>query len=822
MPIFAAILCEKQNHKPIKSYMKIYKYAGFGAVAALMFLTACNDGVDSGCGTGTIFPQVSYDSEVVSAHGDSGSRAAEIGDITVGDLTLSLKSDDGLVNESFPASEFPSDRQFPVGGYAMTASYGNLAEEGFEMPGVYGEACFSVLEGETTAVELTALPSKAMVSLTFDDALTGYMTKLSAGLHTPGGAYIDYASTETRPIYLKPGNVALSVSFTKPNGAKGSMEVTTFKAEARHHYHLKMNLGGNGVGSVESIVVTFDDNLQQQDVELDISDLVLSAPAPEVEAVGFANGERIEVIEGSAFASAPRFDIHARGGIARAVLTTRGESLIAQGWPAEIDLGNADASQQQALTSLGFKDMGLFRKVGNYASFSLEEVAAHIPASADADSPVEFTLVVTDRSGKMSEPVGFSVVVARQNIGLSFADGYAYAGEETIEVVVSASGSGNLSEALKMQYETDRGDFSDAVIAAITPLGSAANEYKVNVNVPADARIPFRLRAVCGSTVTEPVEVPMLSAPKVTVNTNDVFATHAWATVSATGYDPFSRNFTAEISTDGGKTYSAATFTRSGSDLHLTGLTPSSTVYLRVRTGALVSSPVTIRTEAAAPVENGEFDEWAESAISCGAYGGTNFTPAGPWDTLNSLTTSATNALDGRSYHIGTVPSDDAHSGMAGVVRTVGWKASGATPYNKQPENHTAGELYLGTYTNEGPSYGIPFTSRPSGLKFWAKFDKFNAADKGLVVIEVLDSKNNVIASGRLTPDNADYRQLTVGLTYKRNASKAASLRILFRSSDQETVSGEDVATLSTGLFVNHNQHATGASFYIDDVELIY
>ncbi len=800
--------------------MKMFRHAGLGAFAVLMLLTACNDdGAEGTSGTGTIFPLVSYDPGVVTAHDDSGSRAAEIADITVGDLTLSLTSDDGLVSESFPTSEFPSDRKFPIGRYTLTASYGNQAEEGFEKPGVYGEARLTVTEGETTTVDLTACPSKAMVSLTFDDALTDYMTGISATLHTPGGAYLDYASTESRPVYLKPGNVALTVSFTKPNGIKGSMEVATFKAEARHHYHLKMNLGGNGVAVVESIVVKFDDNLQHEDVEVDISDQVLTIPAPEVEAVGFTNGELIEVIEGSAFASAPRFDIHARGGIARAMLTTRGESLVGQGWPAEIDLANADASQQQALVALGFKDMGLFRNAGNYAAFSLGDVAAHIPASADAAMPVEFTLVVTDRSGKMSEPVGFSVTVKPMNVSLSFADGYAYAGEETIDVIVTGDGSGDLSKTLAMQYETDGGGFADAVIASITPIDG---KYKVSVNVPEHARIPFRLRAVCGATVTEPVEVPMLAAPKVTVNTNDVFATYAWATVTADGYDPFARNLGAEISTDGGKTYSAAGFTRSGSDLHLTGLTPASVAYLRVRVGALVSSPVAIRTEAATPVDNGDFDEWEESSISCGAYSGTNFTPAGPWDTLNRLTTSATNALDGRSYHIGTVPSDDAHSGMAGVVRTVGWKASGATPYNKQPENHTAGELYLGSYTDDGASYGIPFTSRPSGMKFWAKFDKFNAGDKGLAVIEVLDSKNNVIASGRLTPDNANYKQLTVNLTYKRNAAKAAGLRIMFRSTDKETVSADDVATLSTGLFVNHNQHATGASFYIDDVELVY
>lgn len=802
--------------------MKICRLTSYGATAALLLLTACDESMYTSEGTGTISPLLTYDASVVGSRSGSSRAVTEFDQIKVEDLTLTLTAENGSYSASFPAGDFPVDQEFAIGKYNLTASYGSADEEGFGKPAVFGSTDFTVTEGKTTQVELTAAPSKAMVGVNFDAALTDYMTSVSATLRTAGGNTVDFATDEARFAYVKPGSTSLDVTFTKPNGKGGTVRVADFDALARHRYKMAVALGGDGVGEVNSITITFNDALQQETVDIDISDQILTVPAPEVTLNGVADGEVLTVVEGSALATSPQFVVNARGGIKSAVLTTTGSNLLEQGWPAEVDLANLSEADMQTLSSLGLKNMESFRNGSKMARVDFTAVSRHIPATVETAAPVMFALTVTDANGKTSgaQPLGFGIKVDRLQLTLEAVEGYAYAGDETVDVVVGYNGTDNLRDVLNIEYLNSAGVFKTATIENVTPQGRAMSTYVVSVRVAADAKIPLVIRASAGSTRTSEISIPSASAPELALNAADVFSIRAFGTARAEGYDLSAANWMAEVSTDG-KNFHKATAELNGTDLHISGLDPSTAYRARVRVGALVSNEVSFTTEAAAQIPNSNMNSWTESNVDCGAYDITNYTPDAPWATLNALTTSAPNSLDGRSVHTGTVSTDDARSGKAAIVRTVGWKATGAAPYNKQPEERTAGELFLGSYSN-GAVYGIDFACRPSALKFWCKFEKFNDGDRGLAVIEVLDASGRVIASGRATPSNATYELVTIDLTYARGEAKAAQLRLKFRSSDKDTVSASDVSTLTTGLLVNHRQHATGASFYIDDVELVY
>lgn len=795
--------------------MKKFNLTGYSAAAALMLLTACNDGMYMGDGTGTITPFVSYDPSVVTARSNSGSRAAEIGDITVDDLTLTLTADDGSVNETFLAANFPTDKAFTVGKYTMTASYGDPDDEGFEKPAVYGEAQLSVNEGKATQVSLTATPSKAMVSLAFDEALLNYMSDISARLQTAGGTAVDYPATETRPAYLKPGNVTLSVDFTKPNGKSGSVEVATFSAEARYHYHMAVKLGGDGAGTIETIVITFDDNLQQEEVIVDISDLVLSTPAPEVTPVGFTDGELFTVVEGSSIPASPRFNINARGGIAKAVLTTRGQSLLEQGWPAEIDLANASASQQALLTSMGLKDVGLFRNPGKMAAVELGDVAARIPATVETASPVEFSLVVTDKNGKASEPVGFSVKVDRLVLELSAIEGYAYAGEDAVDVLVAYNGTSPLADVLTMQYENVRGIFADATIASVASR-SRAPEYTVSVNVPSDAKVPLRLQAKCGAVSTDVVEIPSAPAPVVSSPAADVFATHAWVTVSGDGYDPALKSLAVQVSTDG-KNFTDATATQEGAVLHVSGLTPGAQNYVRVKMGSLVSEPIVLTTEAATQIPNSDMETFESKKPTNIGQSWPYNDPVSPWASNNAdaFTNTSSVAYRSAAYSLSLVED---RGGRVAQIRTVGVGASTTFSSSKK---YVVGELFLGTFDG-APVYGVEFSSRPSALTFVYKYAPFGTNDdKALAEITVYDAEGNVVstASESLVPA-ADYTTATVALSYAKGAAKAAKISVRFRASDSNRFANKDgVNSISGG---NTGSQFIGANLHVDDVVLVY
>lgn len=796
--------------------MKKFKLSGIGvSAAALLLLAGCDESMYEGSGTGTISPAVTYDSTIVGARA-VGSRA-EFSDLTVNDLTLSLTKADGSFSAEFAYGDFPQDQQFSVGKYTLTASYGNPATEGFEAPAVYGSAELSVSEGKATQVELTAKPSKAMVGVKFADDLLDYMTEVSADVRTLANT-IDYSTDETRYVYTQPGRVAVDVTFTKPNGKTGTLEAISFDAEAQHRYNITISLGGDGAGSVEGITVAYDDAVEQQEVNLDISDEVLTIPAPEITLTGAENGEVLSAIEGSQLDSNPQMKINAKGGIRSAMLTTTG-AFTSKGWPAQIDLATASASQLSSLEAMGLKGATTFRNGSKIALVDFTGVAKYIDPTADGAAPNMFTLVVTDANGKTSEPVGFGIKVDKLTLNLLAIDNVRYSGDGQVDVEMEYNGSSPIEEIVTVRYRNTNGIWNNASIAGATVVSRAMSTYRVTVNIPDNAKLPLTLKAKAGSSETGEIVIP--EGPYVAVADNDVYATHLWATVTLDGA-AVTDGLTFEVSTDG-VNFAQAAGSKDGIAYHVTGgLKAATTYYVRAKVGEYLTNKVKITTEAATQLENADMEQWSTANVDCGAYGMTNYIPASPWATLNELTSSEPNALDGRSIHVATVAATDAHSGQAAAIRTVGWKASGGTPYNKQPENHTAGELYLGSYSG-GANYGIEFGSRPSALKFWYKFSEFNGGDRGLAEIEVLDASGNVIARSSGTYGNTgSYQQAVINITYSRGCGKAASLRVKFRSSDKESVSANDVAKLSTGLFTNHNQHATGATFYVDDIELVY
>ncbi len=798
--------------------MKKFRLSSYGLGAAiLLMLSACNESMFEGRGTGTISPVVSYDATVVGLSG-AGSRA-EFDELSVHDLTLTLSKADGSLERSFAYDDFDPGEDFSVGKYTMTASYGDPEEEGFSKAAIFGTAELVVTEGTSTPVELTAKPSKAMVALEFDESLTNYLSDITARVRTAYNT-TDYALDETRHIYTRPGHVAVDLSFTKPNGMKGTTEVYAFEAEARHRYKVTLKLAAT-TGGIEGINVTYDDGLTEEEVDVDISDLVLATAAPQISLSGVTEGEVLTVIEGSKLSTKPTIKVTAKGVIKSALLVTSG-MITEKGWPEQIDLVAASANQLSALESMGLRGASTFRNGSKYAALDFSEVAANIDPTVDTASPNMFSLTVTDEKGKIAEPAGFGIKVDKLNLTLQSIEGVKYDHNSTVDVQMTYNGSAPLENIVKFEYLTSTGVFSPTTVAAVNAGGRSVPEtYTVTVNIPDDAIMPIVLRATGGSVTTDEVTMQAYEKPVLSINSLDVFATSLWASVSV-GSDLNNQPVELQYSTDG-TNFTKATAAKEGGDYHISsGLRPATAYKIRAKVGTVLSNIVEVATEAATQLPNGDMESWSTSHVSCGAYGMDNYIPESPWATLNDLTTSAPNSLDGRSIHVATVETDDAHSGKAAAIRTVGWHASGATPYSKQPENHTAGELYLGSYSDMA-HYGYDFASRPSALKFWYKFSEFNSGDRSLVEIEILDAAGNIIAQGNATYGNtSSYTEATINLTYARGAAKAASMRLKFRSSDKATVTESDVAHLSTGLFADHNQHATGATFYVDDITLLY
>ncbi len=826
--------------------MKKLKLVGLWSVAAASLIAAgCSDDsiTSSGNGQGRISPAVDVNRSILAAaDAPSAKSRAEAEDVSAGDLQLTIKSADGAVNKTWASLADYDNPDFPVGIYTVSASYGSEDSEGFEAPYFYGESQVRVRDGETASTGVTAALANCRFAFAYTDAFTGYVADWSADIHSAGGNYFTVGKDETRPVYVRPGQVKISVHIVKPNGKEATVEVATVNAEARHHYNVKIDLnGGQGAGEAV-LVVEFDDTLETEPVEIELSDELFNVAGPELTAVGFASGEPIKYIIGETFEGSIHADIIARAGIKAVTMTSKASTLAAAGWPAEIDLMQASAAQQQALEALGLNVRGLWKNPDKMAVIDFSGVVPNIKESNTGVNLNEFTLTVTDANGRVSEPITLAIDAEKLNLTLSDPSAMLF-GSETMQWTVGYNGS-DLQKNVKIQYLNDLGNWSDCEITAVEAAGDGT--YRVTVALP-DATADHVFRATGSGLATDEVPVTVV-VPEFSLNADErnVFARHAEITVDCTGSeaDAVAAAAKIEISTDGGNTFApvARKASRaSSSTIKLNNLQPATAYTVRASIGS-VTHTATFTTEAATQIPNGDMEQWDRTDGATSHWwidypGASKETTV--WGTLNLYTTSEggsnTNPLsgnrDGMAYHAisGTTHTADAANGSnAALIRTVGWgkgNAVGNTAFEKC--NHvTRGELFLGnpTATLE-QNYGIAFASRPASLKFNYKYEPRNAADYGAAIVEVYDADGNVIASDKLTINaQPQYAPATLSLTYAPGAAKAAKLSVIFRSSENEaclSASKENLDGYKTSG-VSNDKTLIGSKLYIDDIELTY
>lgn len=749
-------------------------------------LTGCHEDINPWqSGTeGRIAPLVSLDSKVESASSSKAqSRAVQAPeDLTVGDLELTISKNDGSFTRTWTSvSEYDPETKFTTGQYKVEASYGSVRQEGFGRPAFYGSADALVRENETTSVSLTASLANAMLSIDYTDAFRSYMTDWNANAHSDGGEYIYYSRTETRPAYFNPGTLTLNVYVEKPNGKSATFEVAKINTQARHHYHVTVDVNNGDAGGDAVLVVTFDDTLDMEEVVINLSDELLDAPAPVISGSGdLTDGHVYSYTFGDAWNTAVRANVVAQGGIAEITLTTSSQSLIAQGWPSEVDLMSADANTLGIMKTLGLKDLRFDGDARTMAVIDFSEVALHLTETESNTN--SFVIVVKDKMTKVSEPFSFAINTVPMVLTLANPATLAV-GADRLSFELSYNGD-NPSGSVKFQLGNDRGTWNDAKTVSIEK-GASENIYNVTVEVPADSKA-VTVRAVTAVKNSEALTVNRVVPDySVSYEAKDIWARRATVTMAyAQGSaDELARLATVFVSSDG-TNFVKANASVSGKRLAFDGLTPGTKYTVRVSvTGDVNQSciPVEFTTEAAAGVPNGDFETLgvtlSESSleqngkwsISAGINYQTTLTytisePAG-WASVNAKTTSSStrnslfvvpSTFNTTLNWVSTVPNirflgtgggSETPSSYAGftaqsganamVIRNVAWDPAGSVPGVWRKEfvgsdeyyNHnipdisrvSAGKMFLGTYayTDGSETYneGTAFSSRPAVLK---------------------------------------------------------------------------------------------------------
>ena len=806
--------------------MKNCLLLGVSVLTCASFLVSCSDewGGNAAKGNGCITPLVQLDaSTITSSNADAQSavaksRAADqpASAITASDLSLRLTKADGTGAWEFESvADFPTDRQFAVGQYELEAFYGDVTEQGFDCPSYYGSQTITVEDSKTTTASITATMSKSMVTIKYTDAFMNYMDDWSAEVNG-----IEYIKEEERPVYVTPGDVTIRISVTKPNGLSATFTLDPVTAEARHHYVVKVNVNNGAVGDAV-LTVSFDDTLIAEDVEIDLSDKLLSTPAPETTAVGFDPETPVEVVSGLPFDGHLSMNLVALAGLKEVNLTTNSPSLLAQGWPEQMNLMAADADLQARLTSLGLGVLGLWKIPGEMAVVDFSNVAKSLKAVAGEDNINTFTLTVKDKLMRESDPLTLSFDVENVTLELAAASEYFAPGEE-VSVTLGYNGVG-VKENVQMQYKNPVVNTwrNLEVVSVSEPRSRTMSDYTVVVKAPADLTDNLVMRAVMG-TVTSNETTVKIYPIMVQFNQNDVFANRAYFKVLGTAGQPApaldqltvnlkenGSNVTPEIETEDGY-------------FKLVNLKAATPYVLSVEKDGVAFPEINFTTEAATALENGDMENWSSTQITNAAMKCDVYTCEG-WATLNPLTTSKLSAGTNYSALSSTLPDNEGNNGKAALLRSVGFDMSAASALLNNPKQYSLGELFLGTYDN-GANYGIDFASRPSKLTFAYKYTPQNSADKGYAEITVLDGNGAVISTA--TADLAasgSYSTVTLALDYPKGSAKAAKLQVIFRSSNagDTFLNSTDVPKHANGWGIL-NDYYTGSKLYVDDIQLIY
>lgn len=797
----------------------------YGVLSSALLIAAgssCSDDYNPGGGTsGKINPQLDLDVNAITSRSTSAGRDAS--PVSVNDLKLRLSSTDGsFVKEWNSIADFDNNELFKVGTYTLEAIYGDVEDEGFEKPYYYASTQLTVKENKVTQVSMNAQLTNSMVSIATTEAFRSYFTNYSFQAHAEGGDYVNFTSTETRPGYLRPGKVTVTTDVTKPNGLSATLEAAVFVAEPKHHYTVTVDVNNGQAGDAQ-LVITYDDMLSQEDVYIDLSDEILSAPAPAVIAQGFEAGTTATVIEGSSDAAAPAFFINAEGGIKSVVLSTRSTSLIEQGWYNEIDLAAATPAQQSKLKSLGLDVKGLFGNIGQMAQIDLSGVLSHIRYLEGSDNVSEFTVVAKDNYSKVSDPLTFSVKVEPIVIGLS-EDVTPSVGASTMTVALTYNGT-DVARNVKIQYKNLRGTWSDATITKVTEVSD--NNYIVEIDgIPADDTT-VTLRAVAAGKESDEVTIAK-GGFTIASTANDMFATRA-RIVPAYFDDELEAAASSvkyEISEDGSNFTAVSHTMESDGSSWLTGLPSGKNLTVKATINGKIAK-TEITTEEAAQLPNSDMEGWWRE------HGGSNWDfyyayaegTQQVWDTMNEETTSSIGVGAAYTTTSGTKPAEGV-SGQCAVIRTVGWGAGNTAGGSWSVVNNvSAGQLYLGKFSGVGqtPDYGYKFNSRPASVSFYAKYTAQKSDDFGVAEARVLDASGNILCSYAIEIGTAysDWREFTLPFTYAANAAKASSLVIIFKSTGHSSGATRSYLKLPA-LAANAKTESVGGQLYIDDINLTY
>ena len=731
----------------------------------------------------------------------------------------------------------------PVGIYTVHAYYGDADAEGFDALSFAGSNQVSVKRKEESTASVDCSINKALVAITYTDAFKKYFSDYSAYVSTSKGGKVVYADNEVRSSYFVPGNLGIFLEVTKEGSSnRVTLNPKNFVAEAHHEYRLTMDVDA----STATLRVVFNSQpAHEENVEINVSDEALNAPAPAFKAHGFVAGNVMEYVEGMPPANdnGSKYSVYlnAQGKIEKVMLTAVSPWWTAQQYPAEQNLVELNKTYWNGMELVGLSDRR--DKIASVDFTSMLKNLACQNREAEFEEHT-FTFTATDRLTKVGEPMVVKVKTLNDCLAVAKVS-EPHIGDTQLTIALTMNGVSleNLASVMKFAYKNDKAFFSTVAAKDVkVEKGDAPNRWNVTLTLPAlsagtldvKATSPARNEQMLTYEIKSEI---LLSQPNGTAD--------VWARMADVQLKPVGTAVSA-ISSDKvsfqclkGDEWTAVShvYESSGDRYTLTGLDANTRYEVRalyLQDGkSYYSQAVSFTTEKEVQVANNSFENW-EMKPRISDYWEYYFFNSG-WDTMNGLTTSeGGNSLIPRNRcrynaNSGTIPSEgDAKTGTkAALIRAVGWGSGNSAVGTANAKYGTVGELYLGHYDSSSKKAvydGAAFESRPLSMSFWYKYRPGNGGDQLWAEVQVLHKENGqvtVLGEGSARRGDAvnEWTELSVPVTYKDKSKKATHIVIKFKSGDKSDnpsfIEVPPFANLSNGEYV-------GSKLWVDDVMLNY
>lgn len=777
------------------------------------------------------------------------------------DFYITLSNEDGSFTRSWSTIDnIPPNGSYDVGNYILKASYGSLEEEGFDTPFYYGETPFVIRDQETTPVEVTCALGHVKLTLQYTEAFTKYFSEYETTVTSASGKKIVFAQDETRDAYLQPGNIAMTMTLTKPNGVTATYSPAKItNATARQHYVVTFDVT-ESVGAA-LLTVIFDDKTAVAPITIDVSDEAMVAPAPYITLEGVANAGSIEFQECEMPGNTLGASITARGGLAGCTLRTSSTYLQSLGFPVETELSELTAEQSNLLEELGLEVKGLSVNRDKMGYINFTDFISSLQIAENGDSKHTFTITARDNNGKVSEPVTFTIYNTPLTLSISSISDVML-GSNTIDI--SATCNGKDISRLQVLRHTESGIVEELPYSVTSKEG---DNYILQADCNVENKIQTLQLSYAGRVTTTQNAGITVPAYTLSCNDYDIWATRATIRFTAedASYQDIIEKYITFYTKESGS-WEKATLENTSRGYNLTDLVAGKAYTLGSSCLADLSdieqnTSLQITTEAMATLPNADFESWqswfSQTINKGGKYGkiaGTkqetmtleSSNPTG-WATVNTKTLPTSPATQNSWYMVPSTLPATGISGNAALLRNVAWDNNAGTPPSgtwgisqslnsldaPSIANRSAGKMFLGTYSYDHSTgleiyeEGIPFTSRPTKLtgyyKYTAKGDDFNGTVT--ITVEHRNSSGEVTTLATRTlalNPTSSYTYFDVALSYTDVKHKATHLKVMFASSDKASKSQSTESTQIKTVDNKSEAVSLGSELYIDNLSLTY